>query len=682
MLSKLSFRNVKRSVKDYTVYFITLTFAVAIFFVFNSIGSQEIMNILNESQRPYLEILDNLMSSISVFISVVLGFLIIFANNFLIKKRKKELGIYTTLGMSKTGVSFILFIETLLIGVLSLVVGLLVGIFLSQGLSLLTAKLFDVAMTEFHFVFSLDAMVKTVLYFGVIFLCVILFNIITVSRYKLIDLIYGGRKNQTLKTRNLTVSVILFILSVISLGVAYYLIIQNKLMAFDSQFLWSLILGAVGTLLFFMSLSGFALKLVKSSKRLYFRKLNMFTMRQINSKVNTTFISMTMICLMLFLTIGMLSTGLGITTALKNDVKFLTPYGVTAQISYDSNEIKDDPDLKSMFEKSGIDFDQYIEDYYQYKIYQPGDTMENMMSEAGLEKLPDALQPWATMPVLSIGVSDLNRLLEMQGKDGNYQLEENQCILLTDKRDLDPYVNEYFAQNRTVPYNGQEYEIKLDSIQPEVVVNSYQSMNYLMVVLPDDKLDAGPNNEFTLMLNANFKGDAEKAEKVFADLNSGRSGLILKPEGYEGPFSQYVITQQDVINNTAGILTMAIFIGIYIGFVFLITSAAVLALQQLSEAADNRQRYLILRKIGVEEKMISQSIFIQIFIYFCIPLFLAIIHSVVGIYVANNVVAIFGKSDTWITSAFTGGLLLVVYGLYFLATYTGYKNILKSKSLV
>ena len=170
-------------------------------------------------------------------------------------------------------------------------------------------------------------------------------------------------------------------------------------MAFDSQFLWSLSLGAVGTLLFFMSLSGFALKLVKSSKRLYFRKLNMFTMRQINSKFNTTCSSMTMICLMLFLSSCMLSTCLGSTTALKNDVKFLTPYGVTAQISYDSNEIKDDPDLQSMFEKSGIDFDQYIEDYYQDKIYQPGDTMENMMSEAGLEKLPDALQPWATIDV-------------------------------------------------------------------------------------------------------------------------------------------------------------------------------------------------------------------------------------------------------------------------------------------
>jgi len=228
MFFKLALNNVRKSIKDYTIYFLTLSFGICIFYVFNSIESQEAMLKLNQSQRAIIQVLSEVIGYVSVFIAVILGFLIIFANKFLIKRRKKELGLYMTLGMEKGKISRILILETIIIGIVSLVVGLSVGIFLSQGLSVVTAHLFAVDMKDFTFVFSQSAFFKSILYFGIIYFVVMIFNTITISKYKLINLLIGSKKNETLRIKNIWLSVCLFVLSVISLGIAYRCIIKTE----------------------------------------------------------------------------------------------------------------------------------------------------------------------------------------------------------------------------------------------------------------------------------------------------------------------------------------------------------------------------------------------------------------------------------------------------------------------
>lgn len=154
MLFKLSFENMKKSFKDYAIYFLTLVLGVAIFYMFNSLDSQEAMLSVSQSAREMIKLMVSMLGMVSVFVAVILGLLIVYANNFLINRRKKEFGIYMTLGMGKTQISKIILIETILIGIISLGIGIVIGVFASQLMSVLVSKLFEADMSEFTFVFS------------------------------------------------------------------------------------------------------------------------------------------------------------------------------------------------------------------------------------------------------------------------------------------------------------------------------------------------------------------------------------------------------------------------------------------------------------------------------------------------------------------------------------------------
>ena len=191
MYFKIALGNVRRSIRDYGVYFLTLTFGVCLFYVFNSIQSQSVMLALSQSQAKMLVLLNNLMQIFSVFVCIVLGFLIVYANNFLIRRRKKELGLYLVMGMNKGTVARILMIETVMIGLLAFAVGLGLGILVSQALTVVTANLFMVQLKAFEFIVSLKAILLSALFFGGLYLIVLIFNSVVVSRYKLIDLLQG-----------------------------------------------------------------------------------------------------------------------------------------------------------------------------------------------------------------------------------------------------------------------------------------------------------------------------------------------------------------------------------------------------------------------------------------------------------------------------------------------------------
>ena len=329
MLFKISLKNIKKSIKDYAIYFFTLVLGVAIFYVFNSIDSQTVM--LNVTKRTYeiIDLMTNLLSGVSVFVSFILGFLIIYASRFLMKRRNKEFGVYLTLGMSKRKISLILFIETLLIGIVSLVVGLALGIFLSQFMSILVASLFEADMTRFKFVFSRSACIKSLIYFGIMYLLVILFNTISVSKCKLIDLIYSNKKSEKVKIKNPILCIIIFIISSCMLGYAYYLVTGGveKLTNFNMIFI-PITLGLISTFFIFWSLSGLILKITMSIKNIYYKDLNCFTLRQISSKVNTTVFSMTIISIMLFITICVLSSSLSLKNSMTANLNSLAPVDI------------------------------------------------------------------------------------------------------------------------------------------------------------------------------------------------------------------------------------------------------------------------------------------------------------------------------------------------------------------
>ena len=204
MFSKLALRNVRRSFRDYGVYLLTLTFGVCLFYTFNSIQDQGALVYLSNVGNPIVEAITMLIDIFSVFVAVVLACLILYANRFLLRRRKRELGTYLLLGLSQGQVSRLLFLETGLIGLISLIAGLALGVAASFGMSALTLSMFEIDVSDMLAVkFSSGAAGKTVLYFGIIFLLVMVLSGVQVSKAKLIDLIHGERKNEVLKPRPL-----------------------------------------------------------------------------------------------------------------------------------------------------------------------------------------------------------------------------------------------------------------------------------------------------------------------------------------------------------------------------------------------------------------------------------------------------------------------------------------------
>ncbi|RHW55490.1 ABC transporter permease, partial [Clostridium botulinum] len=336
MYSKIALKNIKKSYKDYTIYFLTLILAVCIFYSFNSIDSQKALTDIKSSGGNYVSGLMKFMSAVSVFVSIILGSLILYANNFLIKKRKKELGIYMILGMGKRKISRILVTETSIVGAISLIAGLIIGIGVSQGLSVFTLKLFEVSINEYRFAVSTRAIGKTILYFGIMFLLVMIFNAFVISKYKIIDLLTSGRKNENIKFKNPFIYLLSFVLCVVLLGFAYKSILKTGLKLRDPMFKPSIAFVIVGTVLFFFNLAGVILYVVNKNKKIYFKGLNMFVVKQINSKVNTNFLSMSLICLMLFITILILSTGISLKNGVEEGAKIKAPFDASIIISNNS----------------------------------------------------------------------------------------------------------------------------------------------------------------------------------------------------------------------------------------------------------------------------------------------------------------------------------------------------------
>lgn len=662
MYSKIAFKNVKKSFKDYTIYFFTLMLAVCIFYTFNSIESQKAMSELTSSGESYVEILSKVISYVSVFIAFILGSLILYANNFLVKKRNKELGIYMTLGMSKNKISKILILETIIVGILSLISGLILGLIFSQGLSILVVKLFGLKMSTYSFVISGKAMIKTVLYFGIMFLLVMIFNSFVISKYKIIDLLTVGRKTEEVKFKSNIVYLITFILCVISLVTAYKLILEVGLLGIkDKKFLISILLGVVGTFLFFFSLSGFILYIVKKNKKIYFKGLNIFIVKQINSKINTNFISMSVICLMLFMTIGMLSTGFSFKNAIESGLKDSTPYDASANLYIDEGEKAND--IQKSLEYIGVKFNKEDKVVY-YDLYTDNKTISEALNlNANMRSLMNYMK-----------LSDYNKIRALDNRNA-IELNKDEVLITSNYANALEAIQNYVKNNDSIKIENKSYKIKDKKVIEENLKTDFMKDNMITVIVNDDVCD-----NMTLIssnVNVNFVGEGK--EKRESDFTNKIYSYKTTDTDYDKIGFVLGASRTEIYESNKGMTTIVLFIGIYIGIVFLISSMAVLALQQLSEASDSIDRYKSLKRLGASGKDINKTIFIQTLVYFSLPVILAFIHSVVGIKVANDFVSVYNKPDIMGSSLITAGIFMIVYIIYFYITYSGYKNIVKNK---
>lgn len=725
MLMKLALRNVRRSVRDYAVYFVTLTLGVAVFYAFNAIGDSRVLfeaqegaaNVFLTSGASIFDILVLVMTYFSIVVAVVLGFLVLYANRFVVRARKKEFGTYLLLGMSPRQVSSVVLMETLIVGVIALVVGLGLGFLISQAIAFATAGLIGVAISDYHLLFSARSAELTLGCFALIFVVVALFNAVQISRCKLATLFSANSRNERMPVRNPIVCLIVFVLSCLILAKAYAELNLDGLVYFGEHFRTATVLMLVGTLGLFWSASGFLILLIQRLRGVYFKGLAMFTMRQIAAKVNTAFVSLWAVTVLLFFSIVVFSTGFSLASLFSDQLEENTQFDASIRASLMSLDISDMESVSAdqyggeeekaaaireteaqrdeihhlwqanggstaAYMKSLIpDWDERVTGSAQVDTWLANDLTNKQLADAcsRLTKSAPTITPsMADEGVQYVSLSQFNAARQLAGEKPIELAADEYLVDNTIDKSTD-YAKALGQKGRTITVDGHELTASGQVVSQSLQVSSMSCLIAVLVVpdeLAAERFAAG-DLPYLSELNVNLASDSQ--EQAMKDLmaeygkavppSEEHAEMGLTYESRPWPVSYYD-TSESVIADSMGLKLLLVYLALYIGFVFLMTTAAVLSVQQLSEVADSIPRYCLLAQLGCDRAMVLRSLRTQIGIYFVAPLLVAGCHSACTISLLyKNLLSIWGASAVTGTLAIGIALVVAVYAIYLASTY-------------
>lgn len=673
MLLKLATRNIQRSMRDYAIYFVTLLMAVAIFYAFNSVSDQRVVqDIVASGKTNIVDITGYLISMISVVIALVLGFLVVYSNQLLVARRKREFGICLTLGMKPGQVSRILLYETVLVGLLSLVGGIALGVLASQLLSFATAALLGVAVPDYQFTFSMHAFVATLACFVAIYVVVALFNVISIRRRKLIDLINADKKSQKALVRNPWLCLAIFVVAIATLAYAYQQLRVNGMqLVADDEFKRATVFMLIGTLLLFFSLSGFVIAIVTHAKGLYYRKLRPFTMRQIASKVNSSFVSIWVVCVLLFFAITTFATGMALVDVFMKDVNEANPYDASVVLYQAVADSKQEAGQEAFDVTQGEAYladhlegwDEFVRDSGTLTVRGlPSLTYGDLLDATGTE-IPTSSGHISTQSLDVVGLSELNEALRLQGKQP-ISLAEGEYVVANNMT-----VGEGLAA--AMVEQGYVLQTPVGALTPARDVLSVQLCDYSMlstgvtVVLPDAAVEAMASEPHDVLsyVNVSFVPGSD-AVKLFGDAvyDSKIPGVTT------------VLVREEMIAQSLGLKMLITYLALYIGLVLLVAVAAVLAIQLLSLTIDSLGRYRTLSRLGCDMCALGRSLFAQVLLYFLLPLAVASCHAAWAISILTKTLFDAFGLDLLPTILMTSVLVLAIYGGYMLLTFFASKR--------
>lgn len=723
MLCKLAWGNVRRAGRDYLVYLLTLTLGVTVFYAFNTISMQ--VDIAGIDEEGLAQVMGSMLGDLTYFLAGVMAFLMVYANNFIMKRRKKEFGLYQVLGMGRGRVATIMALETVIVSVVAFVAGIVLGVGLSQLMTFFTASLFKTQIANFHFFFSMHAFNLTLVCMLVMFVLTLLLNLRAVRRTKLIELMGAERRNESIKTRNPWIAIAIFAVGVVLVGVAYYRLLRDgfpltatdsKLQEAMNQFGITTAMVTVGTFALFWGLSGMLIKLLQSLRSVYWRGLNMFTVRQLSAKVNTVCFSMGVIAMILFLAITSVTCGMSIANVMNENLERCTPADMSQTYIYYTPETLDyykeyvNPseadrmvladsavDLYSAWHgdpwhgdrkgKSADNNDEtgkkvsiadvagehvQIDSYLSYPLggSDPSVTPSEMCKTMG-EKLPRAFggSNADTMGLFVTPASQYNKLRQMMGEEP-VSIGLDQYLLTCDMGgDLGDLYTKYMAGGHTLTLGGHELKPATDKSDKDTaaIANSAMSSNPGTVVVADELLSQLNLQPYSSSLLVNYKQGMDATEADESIKYTVLDNLLVdgKEPGSWGIF----ITRSEMYTQAAQMNGMISYLAIYIGFVLVVACAAILSIQQLSNVADGSRNYRVLAQIGCDDRQIRHSVMAQQAVFFLFPLAVGLAHSFVALKVIIELVSTFGNMSIGGTVGLTCAIFLAAYGGYFLVTY-------------
>ena len=716
MLCKLAWGNVRRAGRDYLVYLLTLTLGVTVFYAFNTISMQ--VDIAGIDEEGLAQVMGSMLGYLTYFLAGVMAFLMVYANNFIMKRRKKEFGLYQVLGMGRGRVATIMALETVIVSVVAFVAGIVLGVGLSQLMTFFTASLFKTQIANFHFFFSVHAFNLTLACMLVMFVLTLLLNLRAVRRTKLIELMGAERRNESIKTRNPWIAIAIFAVGVVLVGVAYYRLLRDgfpltatdsKLQEAMNQFGITTAMVTVGTFALFWGLSGMLIKLLQSLRGVYWRGLNMFIVRQLAAKVNTVCFSMGVIAMLLFLAITSVTCGMSIANVMNENLERYTPADMSQTYVYytpdtlgyykeyvnpseadrmvladttvdlypawhgkdKSADNNDETGKKvNIADVAGehVQIDSYLS--YPFGGSSPSVSAGEMCKTMG-EKLPKAFggsKPDA-IGLFVTPASQYNKLRQMMGEEP-VSIGRDQYLLTCDMGgELIDLYTKYMAGGHALTLGGHTLKPATDKSDEDTaaIANSAMGSNPGTVVVADELLSQLNLQPYSSSLLVNYKQGMDTTEADESIEYTVLDNLLVdgKEPGSWGIF----ITRSEMYTQAAQMNGLISYLAIYIGFVLVVACAAILSIQQLSNVADGSRSYRVLAQIGCDDRQIRHSVMAQQAVFFLFPLAVGLAHSFVALKVIIELVSIFGNMSIGGTVGLTCAIFLAAYGGYFLVTY-------------
>ncbi|MDO4806011.1 MAG: FtsX-like permease family protein [Coriobacteriales bacterium] len=703
MLARLAFRNVRRAGRDYAIYFITVALGVALFYAFNAVRSQSVLfDALSADSERMLTLLSMLIGLFSGVVVCVLGFLVVYANRFLIRRRRREFGTYLLLGMSAGRVSRILLCETALVGLASLAAGLALGVAISQGLSFATAALMGTTMSKYRFIVSGEAIALTALCFAAIFALSALVDVLYIRRCKLVALLSAREANERGGIAHMSARIAGFVFSVVLLALAYWQLAINGMQMIDAHFWAATALMLAGTFLFFWSVGGAVIFALTHASGIYLKGIRMFTVRQIASKVNTAFVSMGVVCVLLFFALTTASVGMGLLELFAGNLQQTTRYDATIVASstfFDNTDpewqdefTRYDGNMAACLASRASSWSTAVRESAQVDLWIANATFQQI-----LEQIPNAARMQDADTLSRIGQTEVKVVSQSQYNATCSLIGQKGVRLARDEFAVDNTIVGFDELGRAMSNKNVALEVAgtalhgYGELQCVPLDTSAMSDVGLIIVVPNevvDSLRSAGAFPYLSYLNVSYPSDRAQGD---ADLAATLAEASPLPEGstpltnsIEDQFHKdawplsNVYTGLAMTEQASGLRMVITFLALYIGFTMLVATAAVLAIQQLSETTDSLQRYRRLSDLGCDLCQIFGSLRTQTVVYFCAPIALAACHTACAVNVISSTLFMELGVDPSGLIGVAAGSIAGVYAIYLVATYLLSKSVVRS----
>lgn len=647
MYAKLALRNIKRSARDYVIYFITIILTVMLMYSFLALGFSPDIASMSEN----MSMLTSGIVALSVLVALISSFIISYAVRFMLGQRKKKFATYELLGMDIGAIQKLFLIENSMIGLIAFVIGLILGTGLSGLLAQVVKKIFDTPHS-YQISFSVQAFALSLFFFALMYGVGMIRAVHIIRRKKIVELLYDSRKNETIsKQKHSILQLIIVVCSVLFIAIGMGLVRYG--LTLQTNAAWGYLIGAVALLLtgvyeIYRNFPAILITFVKSRKNVKYSDCNLFYFGQIGHRIQSCGRMMAITAILLTVSLTTMFVGLVMGAGYKANMEAYYPYDAGVAI--------DAPLTKDSFDEliSLVDDRCSIQKEVVYYLY---DT----------EKYS----------VETLALTDYNALRSVLGLE-KVELPDGEYLVHCDTWTYTEAIKTALKEKSQITLAGIPLENPEGRIFEEAM-EQYQmagTKGYVLVV-PDQVVGELPANKIRLVMELENGGVPELRSEIRQYLNSEQ----WKPKLQEGAtlpdhVTMGVTVQSWGVDNSLTGYTSISFCGLYLSVVFILLSCTILAFEQLSALDNSRRSYQIINKIGVSKKMQKKLIYRELSTFFFIPLILPVIVMIILMFGAQNLFGayILQKGIIPLYGFATIAIFAIIYFAYYETTYYLFKK--------